>query len=248
MIPRADQADFWGDPIREPQAPAPGGARGSARGPVPITPILRPNMTTLPAFAVGRTDLALPAADIEATASYARNEKAPATHAAYQSDFAMFRERARARASAPCRQAQPRSQPFSPMRLIENPCGITRRCAAIRYAHRLADLEPPTDSEHVRATLRGILRISLPSPTWSVATISPTLWAPHAGTPSARGGRIQVGSSPRAIASGTTCCPSPGSWLVFSRARDVEVHGALMRSPLISRWRDPYGSAILCTI
>jgi site-specific recombinase XerD len=35
---------------------------------------------------------------------------------------------------------------------------ITRRCAAIRYAHRLADLEPPTNSEHVRATLRGIRR------------------------------------------------------------------------------------------
>jgi integrase len=32
------------------------------------------------------------------------------------------------------------------------------RCAAIRYAHRLADLEPPTASEHVRATLRGIRR------------------------------------------------------------------------------------------
>jgi integrase len=36
------------------------------------------------------------------------------------------------------------------------PSTITRRCAAIRYAHRLADLEPPTASEHVRATLRGI--------------------------------------------------------------------------------------------
>jgi integrase len=35
---------------------------------------------------------------------------------------------------------------------------ITRRCAAIRYAHRLADLEPPTNSESVRATLRGIRR------------------------------------------------------------------------------------------
>jgi hypothetical protein len=35
---------------------------------------------------------------------------------------------------------------------------ITRRCAAIRYAHRLADLEPPTNSERVRATLRGIRR------------------------------------------------------------------------------------------
>jgi hypothetical protein len=38
------------------------------------------------------------------------------------------------------------------------PSTITRRCAAIRYAHRLADLEPPTASEHVRATLRGIRR------------------------------------------------------------------------------------------
>jgi integrase len=35
---------------------------------------------------------------------------------------------------------------------------ITRRCAAIRYAHHLADLEPPTNSDHVRATLRGIRR------------------------------------------------------------------------------------------
>lgn len=35
---------------------------------------------------------------------------------------------------------------------------VTRRCAAIRYAHRLADLEPPTSSECVRATLRGIRR------------------------------------------------------------------------------------------
>jgi hypothetical protein len=33
-------------------------------------------MTTLPALTIERTDLA-PAADIEATASYARNEKAP---------------------------------------------------------------------------------------------------------------------------------------------------------------------------
>jgi site-specific recombinase XerD len=35
---------------------------------------------------------------------------------------------------------------------------ITRRCAAIRYALRLADFEPPTNSESVRATLRGIRR------------------------------------------------------------------------------------------
>jgi hypothetical protein len=44
------------------------------------------------------------------------------------------------------------------MRPIEDAATITRRCAAIRYAHRLADLEPPTNSGHVRATLRGIRR------------------------------------------------------------------------------------------
>ena len=49
-------------------------------------------MTALLALTIERTDLALPAADIEAAAAFARNEKAPATRAAYRSDFAMFRE------------------------------------------------------------------------------------------------------------------------------------------------------------
>ena len=35
---------------------------------------------------------------------------------------------------------------------------ISRRVAAIRYAHKLAGLEPPTNSEAVKATLRGIRR------------------------------------------------------------------------------------------
>jgi site-specific recombinase XerD len=38
------------------------------------------------------------------------------------------------------------------------PSTITRRCSAIRYAHKLANLEPPTNSEAVKATLRGIRR------------------------------------------------------------------------------------------
>jgi hypothetical protein len=48
-------------------------------------------MTALPALMIERTDLALPAADVEAAAGYARSEKAPATRAAYRSDFARFR-------------------------------------------------------------------------------------------------------------------------------------------------------------
>jgi integrase len=38
------------------------------------------------------------------------------------------------------------------------PSTISRRSAAIRYAHKLSDHEPPTNSEAVKATLRGIRR------------------------------------------------------------------------------------------
>ena len=35
---------------------------------------------------------------------------------------------------------------------------IGRRCASIRYAHRLAGHEPPTNAESVKAVMRGIRR------------------------------------------------------------------------------------------
>jgi site-specific recombinase XerD len=38
------------------------------------------------------------------------------------------------------------------------PSTIGRRCAAIRFAHKLAGLEAPTDAEAVKATMRGIRR------------------------------------------------------------------------------------------
>jgi hypothetical protein len=38
------------------------------------------------------------------------------------------------------------------------PSTISRRCAAIRRAHKLAGHEPPTNSEAVKATLRSIHR------------------------------------------------------------------------------------------
>ena len=41
---------------------------------------------------------------------------------------------------------------------------ITRRCAAIRYAHRLAGFDPPTNAEAVKATMRGIRRTIGTSP------------------------------------------------------------------------------------
>jgi integrase len=41
---------------------------------------------------------------------------------------------------------------------LKSTAGRAPELHAIRYAHRLADFEPPTNSEHVRATLRGIRR------------------------------------------------------------------------------------------
>lgn len=35
---------------------------------------------------------------------------------------------------------------------------ITRRCAGLRYMHRVAGLEPPTNSEAIKAVLAGIRR------------------------------------------------------------------------------------------
>ena len=35
---------------------------------------------------------------------------------------------------------------------------ITRRCAGIRFMHRMAGLEPPTNSEAIKAVLAGIRR------------------------------------------------------------------------------------------
>jgi site-specific recombinase XerD len=92
-------------------------------------------MTAVPALTIERTDLALPAADIEVTASYARNEKAPATRAAYRSDFAMFR----AWCVDKCVNALPASpakvRAFLAHEADRGSCAatITRRCAAVRY-------------------------------------------------------------------------------------------------------------------
>lgn len=117
-------------------------------------------MTALPAIVIQHLPPALPAADLEAAASFARNEKAPATRAAYRSDFARFR--------AWCDGKGVSALPASPETVAaflaaEADAGltastITRRCAAIRYGHKLAEFEPPTNSERVRATLRGIRR------------------------------------------------------------------------------------------
>ena len=98
--------------------------------------------------------------DLGDATDYARAEKAPATRRAYRSDFELFR--------AWCDAKDVLSMPAWPETVSAflaseanrgvKASTIGRRMAAIRYAHKLAGHEPPTNSEAVKATMRGIRR------------------------------------------------------------------------------------------
>jgi site-specific recombinase XerD len=103
---------------------------------------------------------ALPVAEIEAVAGYARAEKSEATRVAYRSDFRIF--------SVWCSERGQCALPATVSAVAAylafeaaggaRPSTIGRRVAAIRYAHRLAGMAPPTDDEGVKAVVRGIRR------------------------------------------------------------------------------------------
>jgi site-specific recombinase XerD len=120
---------------------------------------------------------ALPAADLERAANFARQEKAPSTRAAYRSDFAAFQSW--------CSRHGVASLPAAPETVAgflaaeaeagRKPATIGRRCAAIRYAHKLAGIEPPTHAEAVKATLRGIRRSLGTAPARKAPAVAETL-------------------------------------------------------------------------
>lgn len=106
------------------------------------------------------------APEIEQAANYARAEKAEATRRAYRSDFAQFRSWCEAK-SIPALPADPTA--VAAFLAAEANRGskvatISRRLAAIRYAHKLAGHETPTNCEAVKATLRGIRRTAGSAP------------------------------------------------------------------------------------
>jgi len=119
-------------------------------------------MTTFPAVIIDQVGPlpALPAADIDRAAAFARQDKAPATRKAYRGDFAGFKAFCLSRgvASLPATPETVAVYLASEAEAGLKPSTISRRCAAIRYAHKLAGHEPPTNSEAVKATLRGIRR------------------------------------------------------------------------------------------
>lgn len=98
-------------------------------------------------------------ADLAAAVDLARAEKAPSTRKAYGTDFRLF--------EVYCDGKGVGSLPASPETVAAyvaaeaktaKPSTIGRRVAAIRYAHKLAGLETPTDAEAVKATVRGVRR------------------------------------------------------------------------------------------
>jgi site-specific recombinase XerD len=100
------------------------------------------------------------ALDIERAASLARQEKAQATRRAYGSDFQIFRAWCHGRSVSALPATAESVAAFLACEVDRGirPSTIGRRVAAIRYAHKLAGLTVPTDSEVVKATVRGIRR------------------------------------------------------------------------------------------
>lgn len=105
----------------------------------------------------------LPAAlgpDLATAVDLAKAEKAVSTRKAYGTDFRLFK--------VWCEGKGVSALPAEPETVAAflaaeagsgtKPSTLGRRVAAIRYAHKLAHLDTPTDSEAVKATLRGIRR------------------------------------------------------------------------------------------
>ena len=98
--------------------------------------------------------------DLAATVDLPKAEKALSTRKAYGTDFRLFK--------AWCDGKGVGALAASPETVAAflaheagtgtKPSTLGRRIAAIRYAHKLAHLDTPTDSEAVKATLRGIRR------------------------------------------------------------------------------------------
>lgn len=103
---------------------------------------------------------ALPAANLDAAKTYARADKSEATRRAYAADFRAF--------CAWCGDRGVEALPAMAETVAAflayeadrgvRPSTIGRRVASIRYAHKLAGHEPPTNAEPVKATVRGIRR------------------------------------------------------------------------------------------
>jgi site-specific recombinase XerD len=116
--------------------------------------------TALVGLPIVASALAMPVAELEAAATYAKAEKAAATRRAYRTDFSIFRTWCadRGAIALPAEPATVAAFLAWEANRETRPSTIGRRAAAIGYAHKLAGHQVPTDDERVRATMRGIRR------------------------------------------------------------------------------------------
>jgi len=116
-------------------------------------------------------EIGLLAEDVEAARSYAERSLSPATRAAYRSDIAVFRNWCELRGVEPVPASPETVASFAAAQAGQGlkPSTISRKLAAIRMLHRAAGHEPPTSSEIVTATMRGIRREHGPAPSPEVS-------------------------------------------------------------------------------
>ena len=139
----------------------------------------------------GELEALLPVELASIVQAYQRASKSDATLRAYRSDAVLFQDW--------CARYGFSSLPGSPKAVAgflthEADAGrsastIGRRCAAIRYAHKLAGLPDPTESEDVRATVKGIRRTIGTAPNQKAAVTAEVLAAMLMRTPDTLAGK-----------------------------------------------------------
>src|SRR5712671_275008 len=97
--------------------------------------------------------------DLTAAVDLAQAEKAVSTRKAYGTDFRLFRTWCDTKGVSALPAAPETVAAYlAAQARTSRPSTLGRRVAAIRYAHKLAELPLPTDAEGVKATMRGIRR------------------------------------------------------------------------------------------
>jgi site-specific recombinase XerD len=121
---------------------------------------------TLPSLQTRVSDAVSLGPELYEAIEYARAAKSPATRRAYRSDFEIFRLWCEAKRLSPLPASAEAVAAFLAfdVRSGTKPTTLTRRLAAIRFAHTLAGHPSPTASEAVKATLQGIKRTFRHSP------------------------------------------------------------------------------------
>jgi site-specific recombinase XerD len=97
--------------------------------------------------------------DLTAAVDLAQAEKAVSTRKAYGTDLRLFRTWCDTKGVSALPAAPETVAAYlAAQARTSRPSTLGRRVAAIRYAHKLAELPLPTDAEGVKATMRGIRR------------------------------------------------------------------------------------------